>query len=174
MNTKVNKVILKDNWWLVALPVLFLLLGVFLSVLPNRTIDYASLQTKQVTVETLKYHLGGNGSSYHDIRTTDGERYVVKGDYNRNQLEEVLIKGRIITIKWYKSDFGGLCAEEVYVDGEQVVIFNDDFLNNNIRLIVSAFAIVLGIGGLCIANRILKSLSEQKTNTAKLHKKRKL
>ena len=81
MKTTVDKEILKENWWLIVGPVLFVLLGILLIVLPNRPVDYASLQTKEVTVETFKYHYGRHGSDYHDIRTTDGERYVIKGDY---------------------------------------------------------------------------------------------
>ena len=173
MNAKVDKTILKDNWWLIIGPILFLLLGILLAVLPSRPIDYASLQTKEVTVETLKYHYQQHGSDYHDILTTDGERYVVKGDFNRNQLEELLTEGTIITIKWYKNDLGRLCAEEIYVDGKEVVVFNDDFLNNNIRLALSVIAIVFGICSLCLANRMLKSLSEQKTNKSKLRKNKK-
>ena len=173
MNTKVDKEIFKDNWWLFVGPIFFLLLGILLVVLPNRPIDYASLQTKEVTVETFNYHYQRHGSSYHDIHTTDGERYVITGDYSRNQLEELLTEGTIISIKWYKSDSGGLCSEEIYVDGERVVIFNDDLINNDIQLILSVFAIALGIGSLCLVNRMLKSLSEQKTNKAKLCKNKK-
>ena len=174
MKTTVDKEILKENWWLIVGPVLFILLGILLIVLPNRPVDYASLQTKEVTVEALKYHYGRHGSDYHDIRTTDGERYVIKGDYRWEQLEDLLTKDTIITVKWYESDLGGLCAEEVYVDGERVVVYNGDLpLKNNIRLMLSVFAIVLGLGTLCFVKRTLVTLTEQKRKTVKLLRKNK-
>ena len=172
MKTTVDKEILKENWWLIVGPVLFILLGIFCIILPDRPIDYASLQTKEVIVETFKYHYGAHGSDYHDIRTTDGERYVIKGDYRREQLEELLTKGAVITIKWYESDFGGLCAEEVYIDGEKVVAYNDDLpVKNNIRLILGVFVVVLALGCLCFVRRILVSLTEQKMKKEKLSRK---
>ena len=170
MNTKVDKDILKENWWLIVGTILFLLLGILAIVLPSRPIDYASLQNKEVIVETFKYHYGSHGSDYHDIRTTDGERYVIKGDYRQEQLEELLIKGTTITIKGYESDLGGLCAEEVYVDGERVVAYDGDLpVKNNIGV----FAVVLGLGGLCFIRRMLIALTEQKINREKLLRKNK-
>ena len=176
MKTTVDKEILKENWWLIVGPVLFILLGILLIVLPNRPVDYASLQTKEVTVEALKYHYGRHGSDYHDIRTTDGERYVIKGDYRREQLEELLTKGTVITIKWYESDFGRLCAEEVYVDGDKVAVYNEYnnlSVKNNMRLIIGFFGIAFGLVGLYFVKLILVSLTEQKAKNTKLLGKRK-
>ena len=174
MKPKADKEILKDNWWIMILPVLFLLLGILLIVCPDKPIDYAALQTKEVTVETVKHHYGRHGSDYHDIRTTDGERYVIKGDYRQEQLENLLTNGTVITIKWYKGDLGGLCAEEVYVNGDKVVAYNDDLpINNNLQLIVGFLGIVIGLGCLCFVKLTLVSLSEQKAKNAKLLGKRK-
>ena len=128
MKTKVDREILRKNFWLVVGPVLFVLLGIFCIILPDRPIDYASLQTKEVTVEAIKHHYVRHGADYHDIRTTDGERYVTTGDYRREQLEELLTKGTVITIKWYESDFGIPCAEEVYVNGEYLSTYSSDGL----------------------------------------------
>ena len=168
MKTTIDKEILKENWWLVVGPVIFILLGILLIVLPNRPVDYASLQTKEVIVETFKYRYGRHGSDYHDIRTADGDRYVIKGDYRWEQLEDLLTKGTIITVKWYESDFGELCAEEVYVDGKRVVVYNGDLpVKNNIRLMLSIFAILLGIGSHCFVKRTLVTLTEQKIKNMK-------
>ena len=172
MNTKVDKDILKENWWFIVVPILFLLLGFLVIVLPDRPVDYASLQTKEVIVETFRYHYGQHGSDYHDIRTTDGERYVIKGDYQRDQLEELLTKGTVITIKWYKGDLGGRCAKEVYVEGERIVTNNDDLpIKNNILLILGAFVVVLGLGSLYFVRSVLISLTEQKMKKEKLSRK---
>lgn len=177
MNTKVDLEIYKDNWWLIVVPILFLLFGLLLIVLPNKPIDYASLQTKEVTVETFKYHYGRHGSDYHDMQTTDGERYVIKGDYSSEQLEDLLTEGTIISIKWYESNFGTLCAEEMYIDGEMVVSYNDDLpVKSTILLVLAVFAIVLGLGSLCYVKRTLVTLTEQKSKHAKMlrnNKKRK-
>ena len=176
MKTKVDREILRKNFWLVVGPVLFVLLGIFCIILPDRPIDYASLQTKEVTVEAIKHHYVRHGADYHDIRTTDGERYVTTGDYRREQLEELLTKGTVITIKWYESDFGRLCAEEVYVDGDKVAVYNEYnnlSVKNNMRLIVGFFGIAFGLVCLYFVKLILVSLTEQKAKNTKLLGKRK-
>ena len=171
MNTKVDRETLRKNFWIAVGPVLFILLGIFCITFPDRPIDYASLQTKEVTVEAIMYHYVRHGADYHDIRTTDGERYVIKGDYRREQLEELLTKGTVITIKWYESDFGGLCAEEVYVDGDKVAVYNEYnnlSVKNNMRLIVGFCTIAFGLVGLYFVKLILVSLTEQKAKNTKL------
>ena len=171
MNTKVARETLRKNFWIAVGPVLFILVGIFCITFPDRPIDYASLQTKEVAVEAIRYHFGRHGADYHDIRTTDGERYVIKGDYRREQLEELLTKGTVITIKWYESDFGRLCAEEVYVDGDKVAAYNEYnnlSVKNNMRLIVGFFGIAFGLVGLYFVKLILVSLTEQKAKNTKL------
>lgn len=177
MNTKVYIDILKENWGFLAGAILFLLLGILVMVLPDRSVDHPSLQTKEVAIDTVESHYGGRGSDYHVIRTTDGERYVIKGSYQREQLAELLTKGTIVTIKWYESDFGIPCAEEVYVNGERVVEDNDDLPDKrNMRLIVGAVTVTFGLGGFFFVRRILVSLAEQKASKRKVsckHKKKK-
>ena len=176
MKAKVDKEILKENGLLFVVPALVLLLGVLLIVLPYKPIDYAALQSKDVTVHSIVHRYPRGSADYHDIRTTDGERYVVKGEYEREQLETLLRKGTRITIKWYRSDFGGVCAEEVYVDEEKVVAYNDDLpAKGDMHLLIGISAVTIGWGSLCFAGKKMIELTEQKKNQEKFlrNKKRK-
>ena len=91
-------------------------------------VSYEFLQTKEVTVTAFKRFYGGpKGASYDYIRTTDGEKYNLSGDYQRGQLQELLTEGKTVTIKWYKNEpFWRLLVEEMYVDGERVVTYDND------------------------------------------------
>ena len=75
--------IIKENYWLIILSALFILLGVFCAIFPHIEphVSYDSLQTKEVTVTVFKHFYGGpKGASYDYIRTTDGEKYNLSGD----------------------------------------------------------------------------------------------
>ena len=131
MRRKTDMDIIKENYWLIILSALLILFGVFCAILPHIAphVSYDSLQTKEVTVTVFKRFYGGPyGASYDYIRTTDGEKYNLSGDYQRGQLQELLTEGKTVTIKWYKNKpFWTLLAEEMYVDGKRVVIVDDTF-----------------------------------------------
>ena len=93
--------IIKENYWLIILSALLILFGVFCAILPHIAphVSYDSLQTKEVTVTVFKHFYGGpKGASYDYIRTTDGEKYNISGDYQRGQLQELLTEQ--VQLKW--------------------------------------------------------------------------
>ena len=146
---KQKKSVPKENRWLLIGPLVFVLMGILVIVLTyiEKPIEYASLQTKTVTVEKFKHHYGSHGSSYDYIRTTDGERYTISGEYQRKELEEHLTKGTTITILWYQNKpFWTLLAEEIYIDGSRVVTFDSDApANKTVLLVVGSLAVILGL-----------------------------
>ena len=164
MRRKSDKDVLKENKWLIIVSVLFILLGILLPILPHivPTVNYDSLQTKEVTISVFKRNNGGRyGVSYDYIRTTDGEKYNISGDYQREQLKELLTEGKVVTIKWYKNEpFWTLLAEEIYVDSERVVTYdNDSPVEWKIPLIFGLFVSVLGLCGLFLFRFFLKNSS---------------
>lgn len=177
MRRKTDKDILKENNWLIIASALFIIFGIFVAILPHITpiVSYDSLQTKEVTIKVFKHFYGGaRGASYDYIRTTDGEKYNISGDYQREQLKELLTEGRTVTIKWYKNNpFWTLLAEEIYVDGERVVTYDNDLpVDWKSPLLFGSFCIVLGVGGFFLLRFFLKTnRTKQKKRDEKIMRK---
>lgn len=175
MRRKLDKDVLKENWWLLIGPFVFVLLGILVIILTyiEKPVEYDSLQTKTVTVKTFKRHYGSHGSSYDYIRTSDGERYTISGEYQRKQLEELLAKGTKITIMWYQNKpFWTLLAEEIYIDGIRVVSYDNDApVNKTIPLIVGVCSILLGLGSFCFVRFILAAITRKPKKYAKIKRK---
>ena len=175
MQQNIDKDVLKENWWLLIGPLFFVLMGILVIALTyfEKPVEYASLQTKTVTVEKFKRHYGSHGSSYDYIRTTDGERYTISGEYQRNQLEELLTKGTRITLMWYQNKpFWTLLAEEIYIDGARVVTYDNDAPDNKtITLIVGVLSILLGLGSFCFIRFVLAAINKKPKKYAKTKRK---
>ncbi|MCI6957398.1 MAG: hypothetical protein SPI15_04790 [Candidatus Faecousia sp.] len=154
-----------------------IIFGILVAILPHiaPTVSYDSLQTKEVTITVFKHFYGGaHGASYDYIRTTDGEEYNISGDYQREQLIELLTQGRTVTIKWYKNNpFWTLLAEEIYVDGERVVTYNNDLpVDWKSPLLFGSFLIALGVGGFFLLRFFLKTnRTKQKKRDEKIKRK---
>ena len=162
MRRKTDKYILKEHSWLIVGSVLLILFGVFCAILPHIVprADYDSLQTKEVTVAVFKHFYGGfRGASYDYIRTADGEEYNLSGDYRREQLEALLTEGKTVTIKWHKNKpFKTLLVEELYVDGERVVTYNNDEpVDWKSPLIFGSIFAALGAGGFLLLGAFVKT-----------------
>ena len=176
MRRKTDKDILKENWWLLAGSVIYIFLGIFVVILPyiSRPADYAALQTKEIIVDAFRHHSGTYGGSYDYILTMDGEMYNVSGDYQRAQLTQLLTEGRSVTIKWYKNKpFWTLLAEEIYVDGQRIVTYNNDEpVNKTIPVIIGICAIAIGLGIFGFLNFMLKhNRTKQKKRDDKIKRK---
>ena len=177
MRRKTDKDIIKENYWLIILSALLILFGVFCAILPHIAPDvgYDALQVKDVTITEFKHHYGGyRGASYDYIRTTDGEKYNLSGDYQREQLQELLTQGKAVTIKWYKNEpFWTLLVEEMYVDGELVLTYdNDKPVNWKSPLIFGSCFIALGIGGFFLLRLFVKTnRKKQKKRDDKIQQK---
>ena len=177
MRRKTDKDIIKENYWLIILSALLVLFGVFCAILPHIVphVSYDSLQTKEVTITEFKHHYGGyRGASYDYIRTTDGEKYNLSGDYQREQLKDLLTKGKQVTIKWYKNNpFWTLLVEEMYVDGERVVTYdNDKPADWKSPLIFGSCFIALGIAGFFLLRLFVNTnRKKQKKRDEKIQRK---
>ena len=177
MQRKTDKDIIKENYWLIVLSALLILFGMFCSILPHIAphVGYDSLQTKEVTITEFKHHYGGyRGASYDYIRTTDGEKYNLSGEYQREHLKGLLTKGKAVTIKWYKNEpFWTLLVEEMYVDGERVVTCdNDNPVDWKSPLIFGSCFIALGIGGFFLLRLFVNTnRKKQKKRDEKIQRK---
>ena len=177
MRRKTDKDIIKENHWLIFLSTLFVLFGIFFAILPHIAppVGYDSLQMKEVTITKFKHHYGGvHGTSYDYICTTDGEKYNLSGEYQREKLQELLMEGKTVTIGWHKNEpFWTLLVEEMYVDGERVVTYdNDKPVNWKSPLIFGSCFIVLGIGGILLLRLFVKTnRKEQKKRDEKIQRK---
>ncbi|MBQ4620577.1 MAG: hypothetical protein IJB25_11980 [Clostridia bacterium] len=151
MQRKTKKGIFRKYGWYIIINTLMILIGFFLAILPHFPhVEYDALQTKEVTVTEFKRFFAVRGGTDYDyIRTTDGEKYNLSGDYDRGKLEELLKEGTTATIKWYKNKpFRTLLAEEMYVDGDRVVTYdNDKQVDGKSFLILGSCFIVFGTGG---------------------------
>ena len=177
MRRKTDKDIIKENYWLIILSALLILFGVLCAIFPHIAphVGYDSLQTKEVTITEFKHHYGGyRGASYDYIRTADGEKYNLSGEYQREHLKELLTKGKTVTIKWYKNEpFWTLLVEEMYVDGERVVTYdNDNPVDWKSPLIFGSCFIALGIGGFFLLRLFVNTnRKKQKKRDEKIQRK---
>ena len=176
MRRKTDKDILTENNWLIIGSVFLILLGIFVAILPHIVphVGYDSLQTKEVTIYEFKRHHGARGVSYDYIRTTDGQKYNISGDYQREQLKDLLTEGRTVTIKWYKNEpFWTLLAEEIYVDGESVVTYNNDApVEWKLPLIFGICLVALGACGFLLVRLFLKmNRTKQQKRDEKIKRK---
>ncbi len=177
MRRKTDKDIIKENFVLIILSTLLFLVGVFFAILPHIAphVGYDSLQMKEVTITKFKHHYGGaRSASYDYIRTTDGEKHNLSGDYQREQLQELLTEGKTATIMWHKNKpFRTLLVEEMYVDGERVVTYdNDKPIDWKPPLIFGCCFIALGIGCLFLLRVLVKTnRNKQKKRDEKIQRK---
>ena len=107
---------------------------------------------KEIVISQFDYHGGGRyGASYHYIITEDGERYNITGEYSATQLYDVLSKGTVAVIKY---DTNKLLtfknyAEEMTVDGNKIVTYNnDDPTNWTMHIIFGLLALLIGLASL--------------------------
>lgn len=177
MRQKTDKDIIKENYWLIILATLLILFGVFCVICPHIAphVGYESLQSKEVTITEFKHHYGGyRGASYDYIRTTDGVKYNISGDYQRERLRELLTDEKTVSIKWYKNEpFWTLLIEEMYIDGERVVTYdNDKPVDWKSPLIFGTCFIALGIGGFFLLRLFVKTnRKKQKKRNEKILRK---
>ena len=177
MRRKTDKDIIKENHWLIIFSTLLILFGVFLTILPHilPNVGYGALQVKDVTITEFGHHCSSRYSTAYDyIRTTDGEKYNLSGDYQREQLQELLTEGKTVTIKWYKNEpFWTLLVEEMYVDGERVVTYdNNKPVDLKSTLICGSCFIVPGIGGFFLLRWFVKeNRKKQKKRDEKIQRK---
>lgn len=184
MGRMTKKGIINANLWFWIGAVFFCLIGlagIILALFPDiePVVSRESLQAKEVTVAELNYHIQPRGANIYYIRTTDGEKYIISGSFDRHELVKDISVGKEITVKWYQSKWpAALLAEEIFADGKQVVFYdNDKKLDWRISFFLGCLGIFMGTA--CIAEiRYDRKLSTEarekgKGTTKKRNKKKK-
>ncbi len=174
MRRKTDKDILKASAGIILLSVIFILSGIVVMILPYSSFypEYSSLQTKEVKISEFEVRreyslvilyrsarLEKYDVAY--IHTTDGETYSIGGKHDKEQLKEVLTDGKTVTIKWskvLKVPVSELIIEEIYLDGEKIVTYDNDLVREESKDIwkFAIWPIALGIGGLLYVRWNLK------------------
>ena len=105
---------------------------------------------KEVVISSFDLHSGiRGGASYHYIITEDGEIYNITGEYNAPELYELLTEGTVATIMYDTNKIlpWEKYAEEMIVDGNKIVTYNnDDPTNWTAHIIFGAFTLLAGAG----------------------------
>ena len=180
MEKMTKKGTLNANLWLWIGTVFFCLIGIagiILSIFPGiePVVSKESLQSKDVTVSALDYHINLRSANTYYIRTTDGEKYIISGSYERSELVKAITQGKCITVRWYPGQWpAALLAEEIFADGKQVVFYdNDKKVDWRISLVLGGLGISLGAG--CFAAiRYDRKISEETREKGKGSAKRKI
>ena len=104
---------------------------------------------KEIVISQFDFHSGVRGSaSYHYIITEDGEKYNITGEYNATELYDVLIKDTVAVIKYDTNKILPFkkYAEEIIIDGNKIVTYNnDDPTNWAMNIIFSLLAFLIGL-----------------------------
>ena len=162
MGRKTDREILRENRWLTVLSAVFILCGILIALLPHLLpfASYDSLQETVATVQVFKHFYGGSkGLNYAYLLTTDNEKYILSGDYDEEEAAKQLTAGKAVTLKWYQNKpFGERLAEEVSVDGNPLVRYDNDLARDKkFSLFAGAFLAAAGTGGLLLLNLSLKA-----------------
>ena len=129
------------------------IVGIIFALFPDiePIVEKESLQTKEVTIAELDYHIGYRSANTYYIRTTEGEKYIISGSFQRTELVEMVTSGKTVVVKWHRGRFpSAQLAEEMFADGKQVVFYNNDQkTDRKVLLFLGCLVILMGMG--CIA-----------------------
>ena len=160
MRRNTDREIVKENIWLVFLPGALILLGILIGLWPYifPEPDYDALEEREVTIQALRHFSGVKGVSYDYIVTTDGERFHLSGDYDREKISAQLTQGQKATIKWcVNRPSRRLLAEEVCVDGKPVVTYRSQPDSWKPMLVFGLWFVATGIGGFLLLRLLVKT-----------------
>ncbi len=148
MRRKTDKDIRKEYVIFLILGCLCILLAILFilsPLIPSR--PYEDYVEKEVVIRKLDRPSSRyRGITYH-IVTEDGDSYSVTGEFNSTELNNTLVKGTTATIRYAKNRMLPfiLYAEEVVVDGELIVTYdNDQPINWTLPIIACALALLPG------------------------------
>ncbi len=150
MRRKTDKDIRKEYAVFLILGCLCILLAILFilsPLIPSR--PYEDHMEKEVVIRKLdRTSSRYSGITYH-IVTEEGDSYSVTGNFNTTKLKNTLVKGTTATIRYAKNRMLPflLYAEEVAVDGELIVAYdNDQPVNWTLPIIACTLACLLGSG----------------------------
>ncbi len=134
MRRKSDKEIRKEFSIFLISGIIAVLFGIFILLFPVMpTTPYEEYKEKDVVISQFNHHYGGiRGASYNYIITEDGEKYNITGDYSKSELSELLIKGASAVIKYDTNKILPFIkyAEEIVIDGNKIVTYNNDTPTN--------------------------------------------
>jgi len=132
MRRKNDKEIRKEFSVFLVLGIVAILFGMFILLYPIiPTTPYEEYREKEVVISEFDSSYSRH-SSYDYIITEDGELYRISGDYNRSDLVGILTKGTAAVIKCGSNGILPFIkyAEEMIVDGNKIVTYNNDAPTN--------------------------------------------
>ena len=177
MRRKSDKQIMKEFIGVLIFGIVAIFAGLFVLTYP--LIPATPLEEhkeKEIVISQFDYHGGGRyGASYHYIITEDGERYNITGEYSATQLYDVLSKGTVAVIKY---DTNKLLtfknyAEEMTVDGNKIVTYNnDDPTNWTMHIIIGLLALLIILASLfaCISRLCLISQRQKNKDASPIRR----
>ena len=146
MKRKTNADIIKENIGIIIMSVFFIIIGIILPFIkPIIEVEYYELSEKEITIDSVVKHFRGA----YTIETTDGERYNISGNYDRSKIRDNLPNGTKAYIKYHKTNlfFWVTYVEEVVVEGNYIVQYNDDNKIDPRTFILAIPSVILGILG---------------------------
>ena len=137
------------------------------------TTPYEEYKEKEVVISTFDLSTGRHRASYYYIITEDGEKFTITGEYSAPQLYQTLIKDTVAVIKYDTNSILPFkkYAEEITVNGNKIVTYNNDAPTNWTPLIIFCLLFCL-IGGAFLFfyhwyithNRKLQSKRDERIN----------
>lgn len=130
MRRKSEKEMRKEFIIFLIFGIITILCGLFILLFPIiPPTPYEAHIEKEVIISKFDHFHGVRfAASYDYIITEDGKKYHITGDYIRSELSETLTKGTVAIIKYDTNDILPFIkyAEEIYVDGNKIVTYNND------------------------------------------------
>ncbi len=160
----------------VVIAVLVFLLGLYciLIITLNPTPQYKNLKEGTITVDHIKYYPGSGrfASGYYGLTSAEGVKYHLSGNFDIHILQEKLMTGTEISIKWYSNNtlmVERFYIEEICLDGEMLSAYtNDDKPAIIFAWIGGSALFMIGIGSLifyyCIVKKEIKHLPKKYRN----------
>lgn len=130
MRRKSDKDIKKEYRIFLILGIIYIVTGMFfISVLFLPSTPYEEYVEKEVIISKFdNFHGVRYAASYDYIVTVDGDEYNITGEYDHSELSELLTEGTPAIIKYDVNDILPFkqYVEEMIVDGEKIVTYNND------------------------------------------------
>lgn len=127
---------------------------------------YDELTEKSIVVSHLTVSYGRGGNIYR-IYTLNGEAYNLTGDFDRDNIRNVLVENTKATVKWSRNRFLFFSdyAEEIVVDGKTVVSYNnDDPIPRSPYFILAGCLTLIGVAFLSYCFWWIKHLKTKQEN----------
>ena len=142
MRRKTDIDVLKENLLIIISSFLFLIFGLILPF--TSSIEYDQLYKKEITVESTTSVWFYRSGSRYIITTTDGEAFIIAGDYNAAEIEDSLRNGTQASIKYYRHRILPFSyVEEIIVGEKYIVRYSNDIKTRLLIGYLSSIILVL-------------------------------